>query len=303
MVVQLLSEIRSNISRHVAGGKFCAPMPGVRLVAATAPVAQFRAIYEPGLALIAQGAKRTVLGDKVFNYEAGQYLVVSVDLPILAEVIRASREEPYLVFCLTLKPASIAALLLETSAGNAADAGTAGAGLAVCDAPAELLDPIARLIRLVDHPEDIAVLAPMLEREILYRLLTGPQGNQVRQIGIANSRLSQLSRAISWIRSHYADNLRIDELAQIAGMSPASFHRHFRTLTAMSPLQYQKQIRLQEARARLISDAKNVAAVGFAVGYDSPSQFSREYSRFFGVPPGQDIKRLRAESETLRGLA
>ena len=303
MVVQLLSEIRSNISRHVAGGKFCAPMPGVRLVASTAPVAQFRAIYEPGLALIAQGAKRTVLGDKVFNYEAGQYLVVSVDLPILAEVIRASREEPYLVFCLTLKPASIAALLLETSAGNTGATSAAGAGLAVCDASADLLDPIARLIRLVDYPDDSAVLAPMLEREILYRLLTGPQGNQVRQIGIANSRLSQLSRAIRWIRSHYAANLRIDKLAQIAGMSTASFHRHFRTLTAMSPLQYQKQIRLQEARARLISDAKNVAAVGFAVGYDSPSQFSREYSRFFGVPPGQDIKRLRAESETLRGLA
>ena len=298
--MQLLTEIRSQISRHVAGGNSCAPMPGVRLVAATAPIAQFRAIYEPGLALIAQGAKRTVLGDKVFNYEAGQYLVVSVDLPILAEVIRASREEPYLVFCMTLKPASIAALLLETSAGNG---GTAGAGMAVCDASTELLDPIARLIRLVDHPNDFAVLAPMLEREILYRLLSGPQGNLVRQIGIANSRLSQLSRATSWIRSHYAENLRIDELARISGMSTASFHRHFRTLTAMSPLQYQKQIRLQEARARLISDAKNVAAVGFAVGYDSPSQFSREYSRFFGVTPGQDVKRLRTESEMLRGLA
>ena len=298
MAVQLLSEIRSNISRHTAGGS-CAPMPGVRLVAATAPVAQFRAIYEPGLALIAQGAKRTVLGDQVFNYEAGQYLIVSVDLPILAEVIRASRAEPYLVFCLTLNPASIAALLLETPAG---DSGTAGAGLAVCDAAADLLDPIARLIRLIDRPNDMAVLAPMLEREILYRLLTGPQGNLVRQIGIANSRLSQLSRAIRWIRSHYAENVRIDQLAQIAGMSTASFHRHFRTLTAMSPLQYQKQIRLQEARARLISNAKNVAAVGFAVGYGSPSQFSREYSRFFGAPPGQDIKRLRAESEMHRGL-
>ncbi len=167
-------------------------------------------------------------------------------------------------------------------------------GFAVSDAPPELLDPILRLLRLFDRPRDIAVLAPMLEREILWRLLNGEQGWMVRQIGTADSSLSQIARAIRWIRAHFAESFRIEEPAREAHMSVATFYRHFRAVTAMSPLQYRKRIRLQHARARLMADSHDVAGVGFAVGYESPSQFSPEYSRMFGAPPGEDGARLKA---------
>ena len=270
------------------------PIPGVTFAATSAPNRTFSAIYKPGVALIAQGAKRTVVGNKAFEYHAGQYLVVPVSLPVVAQVIRASHAEPYLVFTLTLDPAAIAALLLETAADNRRP--VESTGLAVSDASTELLDAVLRLIRLIDHPNDIAVLGPMLKREILWRLLSGEQGAIVRQIGLEHSHLSRIARAIEQIRANYARSLSIEELAQVAGMSSSSFHRHFRAVTAMSPLQYQKQIRLQEARTRLITEARDVAAVGFDVGYDNPSQFSREYSRLFGVSPGKDVKRLRSES-------
>lgn len=270
-------------------------------MASTSPTQPVNGVYEPAFVLVAQGAKRTVLGEKVFEYGAGQYLVVSVDLPIVGQVIRASADEPYLAFAITLNPAAIAALLLEVAAGDRG--AVEPSGLAVSEASTDLLDPIARLLRLIDRPDDVAVLGPMLQREILWRLLGSEQGAMVRQIGLADSRLSQISRAIQWIRAHYAETLRIEGLAQVASMSTSTFHRHFRAVAAMSPLQYQKQIRLQEARARLITDAKDVAAVGFDVGYDSPSQFSREYSRLFGVPPGKDMKRLRTDAKPERSLA
>jgi AraC-like DNA-binding protein len=268
------------------------PSPGITLAATSIPDRTFSAIYKPGVALIAQGAKRTVVGNKSFEYHAGQYLVVPVSLPVVAQVIRASRAEPYLVFCLTLDPAAIAALLLETAADNRRP--VESAGLAVSDASKELVDAVSRLIRLIDHPSDMAVLGPMLKREILWRLLSGEQGAIVRQIGLENSHLSRIARAIQQIRANYARSLSIEELAQVAGMSSSSFHRHFRAVTAMSPLQYQKQIRLQEARTRLLTAATDVAAVGFDVGYDNPSQFSREYSRLFGVSPGKDLQTLRS---------
>ena len=296
-----LLELCALIARHAGPGQTTTPLPGVRLIASAVPTEPINGIYEPAFAVVAQGAKRTMLGDKIFEYGAGKYLVVSVDLPIVGNVVRASNEEPYLAFVSTLKPAAIAALLLETATSDSGAA--APSGLAVSEASIELLDPIARLLRLLDRPDDVAVLGPMLEREILWRLLTGEQGGTVRQIGLADSRLSQVSRAIRWIRAHYAQTLRIEDLAQVAGMSASSFHRHFRAVTAMSPLQYQKQIRLQEARARLLADSEDVAAVGFAVGYDSPSQFSREYSRLFGASPGRDVARLRTISAAERSVA
>jgi len=293
--MQSLAEIRSLLSRHVVPGEKSEPLPGIRLVGATAPTELISAVYEPAFALVAQGAKRAVLGNRMLDYGSGQYLVVPVDLPVAGQVVRASKDEPYLALALTLRSASIATLLLEM--GSSERRVTEGLGLSVSVAHADLLDPVARLLRLLDRPDDIAVLGPLLEREILWRLLAGEQGGTVRQIGLADSRLAQISRAIQWIRAHYTRILRIDELADVAGMSLSSFYRHFRAVTSMSALQYQKQIRLQEARARLIADAKDVAAVGFDVGYDSPSQFSREYSRLFGVPPGRDMKRLRGEAK------
>ena len=171
------------------------------------------------------------------------------------------------------------------------------------DVSADILDVAVRMLRLLDRPRDVAVLRPLIERELLWRLLEGEQGAMIRQFGLADSRLSQIGHAIRWLRAHYADTLRVEELAQLAAMSVSSFHRHFRAVTAMSPIQYQKQIRLQEARARLLADARDVATVGFDVGYDSPSQFSREYSRLFGAPPGRDAIRLRTIANPDRRLA
>jgi AraC-like DNA-binding protein len=296
-----LAELRSLIKRHARPDMMVEALPGVAIMASDTTTEPIHHVYEPTLAVIAQGTKRTVLNDKVFEYRAGQYLVVSVDLPITGHVVEASEREPFLAMGLVLKPANIATLLLETAPGDR----TVGEplGLAISSALPELLDPIVRLLRLLDHPKDIFVLAPMLEREILWRLLAGEQGAMVRQIGLADSRLSQISHAIRWIRSHYAGTLATEALAGLVGMSVSSFHRHFRAVTSMSPLQYQKRIRLQEARARLLVESADVAAVGFEVGYDSPSQFSREYSRLFGAPPGRDVARLRGVPTLAQSIA
>lgn len=289
-----IEELRSLIARHARSPQAVMAASGVRAVAEDAPTEIAHHVVEPMLAVVAQGAKRAVLGEKVFEYGAGQYLVVSVDLPIAGHVFQASRELPYLAAGFTLKPTAIATLLLEMATSDRPS--SEPAGLAVSDAPRELLESVVRTLRLLDRPRDAAVLGPMLEREILWWLLNGEQGATVRQIGLADSRLSQVSRAIRWIRVHHAEPCRIDELAEMAAMSASSFHRHFRAVTTMSPLQYQKVVRLQEARSRLLVAPQDIAAVGLSVGYDSASQFSREYSRFFGAPPGRDVARLRTVS-------
>ena len=271
------------------------PLPNIIVAASNLPTPPSAAMAEPAFGLVAQGAKRVVLGNRVFDYAAGQYLIFSVDLPLSGHVVQANATEAFLGFGLTLKPDAIAALLLETGVPRKAKAEPPG--IAVSDLTDDLLDPIVRLFRLLDRPEDIPVLAPAIEREILWRLVNGEQGAMVRQLGLADSRMTQIGRTIRWIRDHYAEAVRIEDLADIAGMSLASFHRHFLGVTSLSPLQFQKQIRLQEARSRLLLSSQDVAAVGFAVGYDSPSQFSREYRRLFGAPPGQDGERLRRSKE------
>jgi len=284
-----MSELVDLCARHVDQDL----LPGVRVLASTTPTEPMPGLTDPVFALVARGRKRTVLNDKIFEYGAGEYLVCSVELPLIAHVTEA----PYLVFGMTLKPTVIAGLLLETATDrDRADV----PGVAVSRATDDLLDPVVRLLRLLDRPRDLPVLAEAIEREIHWRLITGEQGAMVRQIGLADSRLAQIGRALRWIREHYADLFRIEDAARVAGMSVTSFHRHFRAVTAMSPLQYQKQIRLQEARARLIAAPHDVAAVGFEVGYESASQFSREYRRVFGLPPGQDAARLHAVPEAER---
>jgi AraC-like DNA-binding protein len=286
-----LTELRELITRHLDQGA----LPGVQVKASATPTEPMPAVSGPAFALVVQGAKRTMLADRVFEYGAGEYFLATLELPVTGHVLRASAEEPFLVFGLTLRPELIASLLLESPAGaGAADRGADALGIGVSEATDELLDPIVRLLRLLDRPADIPVLAAAAEREIVWRLITGAQGEMVRRVGLADSRLSQISRAIRWIREHYADLFRVEDAARVAGMSVTSFYRHFHAITAMSPLQYQKQIRLQEARARLVAQPDDVAAVGFAVGYESASQFSREYRRLFGRPPGQDVARLQA---------
>ncbi|WP_112239111.1 AraC family transcriptional regulator [Kribbella monticola] len=259
-----------------------------------APTPPMSSLATPTFALVAQGRKRLALGDQVFEYGAGDYLVVSVDLPVTGHFVEASKDRPCLGVGLALRPEVIASLLLD--AADRQPPGPSIRGLTVSAAPAELVDAVIRLLRLVDEPADAPVLAPLIEREILWRLLRSPQGAAVREIGLADSSLSHVARVIRWIRDNYTEPFRVDELAAMAGMSTSAFHRHFRTVSAMTPIQFQKKIRLQEARLRIVGLGEEVTHAGYAVRYDSPSQFSREYRREFGTPPSRDTGRTREEA-------
>jgi AraC-like DNA-binding protein len=288
-----LDELRALIRRHARPDGTTA-IDGV--LASTADTAGRPSPSTSGtvLALIAQGAKRIALGERVHDYHAGQYLVASIDLPITGHYTEASPAAPALGFGLTLRPSAIAALLLDATAGaRAGSRGVPPPGIAVSDASPALIDAAVRMLHLLDNPRDRPVLAPMIEREILWRLITGEQGATVRQIGLADSSLTSISRAVHWIRDHHAETFRVDDLARLSGMSVSAFHRAFQSVTAMSPIQFQKRIRLNQARLLLVARPDDVAGAGHAVGYDSPSQFSREYRRLFGTPPGQDAVRLR----------
>lgn len=247
------------------------------------------------LAVVAQGSKRLALGSRVYEYGAGQYLVASVDLPVTGHFADPSPECPALGFGLVLRPAVIAELMLAAGPGDLPPvAGGVPSGLAVSDTPAELLDAVIRMVRLLDRPRDAAVLAPLIEREILWRVITGEQGAVVRQFGLADSGLTHVARAVRWIREHYDRAFRVDDLAALTGMSVSAFYRSFQAVTAMSPIQFQKQIRLQQARLLLATAGSDVTGVGRRVGYESPSQFSREYRRQFGTSPSQDLLRPAA---------
>ena len=259
------------------------------LITAETIVPAQQIVYEPMLCVILDGAKRTTLGAQSYDYHAGDYLVVSADLPVSGQVLEA----PYAAVGIALDPVVIADLMLEAG-GSTADAAP-GRGLMVSRMDDGLIDAVGRMLALFDRQGDAAVLAPMIRREIVWRLLVGEHGETVRQIGLRDGRLGRVQRVIRRLRERYAEPVRIEALAELAGMSETSLHRHFKAVTSMSPLQFQKQVRLQEARNRLLSDGGDIAGVGFAVGYDSPSQFSREYSRQFGRPPGRDLERMRSE--------
>lgn len=253
-------------------------------------------LTEPLLVVMAQGGKRLRLGDQVHEYRAGQFLIVTANLPVTGHFIDTSPTKPALGVGLVLRPAVVADLLLQNPSGRWSRSTAKATAMATGDAGPDLLDAVARMVRLVEHPADARVLAPLIEREILWRVLTGPQGATLRQIGLADGDLSHVSRAIGWLRTNYAEPMRVEDLARSCGMSPSAFHRHFRAVTAMSPLQFQKRIRLQAARSHVVSGHGDIAGIGHLVGYDSPSQFSREYRRLFGAPPGADAQRLRSVS-------
>jgi AraC-like DNA-binding protein len=293
--VSLLAEIRGIIAAH-ARSDLLTPIDGLLLSKVETQEPDY-SLTEPLFVVMAQGGKRLMLGTQMFEYRAGEYLIVTTDLPVTGHFLDARPETPSLGMGLALRPSAIAPLLLEAPAGQWSRATTSPPAIATGDVGPDLLDAVARMLRLLDHPSDAHVLAPLIEREILWRLLTGPHGGMIRQIGLASSGLSHVNRAIRWIRANYAEPMRIEDLARLAGMSPSAFHRHFRAATTMSPLQFQKRIRLQEARSLLVARPDDVAGVGHLVGYDSPSQFNREYRRMFGAPPGHDAARLRADTQ------
>lgn len=249
-------------------------------------------VQRPALCIIAQGSKRVLLGDAVINYGPASYLVASLDLPITGAVTQASADAPYLCFCLYLDPALLSeiALTLPPLPAGTEERG----GMTLHPMTPELIDAATRLTALLGDPANAPLLAPLIERELLVRLMTGPGAGILRAIASGESRTSQLAKAIAWLKTHFREPFSGPHLAALAGMSLSSFHDHFRRATAMTPLQYQKQLRLQEARALMLADRLDAAEAGFRVGYDSPSQFSREYRRLFGAPPVRDVGRLRA---------
>lgn len=293
-----LTELRGIVSRHTPGRYQPSVLPRVALYKDGAAPLPVSGVYQPMMALILRGAKEIAIGDRRLRYDPASYFIATVELPASGCVKLDQPNEQYLAVSLDLDSDRLASVLSEADVPSP----TAEPAFAVNPVTSELLDAWLRLLRLLDAPQDIAVLAPLCEREILYRLLQGPQGAIVRQIARADSRLSQVRRAITLIRDQFNRPLRVEALAEEAGMSQASLHRHFRTATAMSPLQYQKSLRLQEAR-RLILAGRDVAAAGFAVGYESASQFSREYARLFGSPPSRDAKSNKVAGESNRALA
>lgn len=290
-----LREMSALIGRHTPGdGMFLSSIERLVLIRSSRPTMPMPVVYEPALCLVAQGKKQAVLAGRTFVYDPARYLIVSVELPVVGHVLEATPDEPYLCLALKFDPVVLGELAMQVPA---ADAQAPALGLTLCDAGAPLLDAAVRLLRLLDDPEAAAVLAPLAEREMLYRLLMGPYGPTMRQIVAAHGRTAQVSRAIGWIKTHFTDSFSIEALAATVGMSASSLHEHFKAVTAMSPLQYQKQLRLQEARRLMLGEALDAATAAFQVGYESPSQFSREYRRLFGEPPARDISRLRASPE------
>lgn len=253
-------------------------------------------VYKPSFCIIVQGMKEVFLAQERFQYGPANYLVASVNLPITAQVTEASSEVPYLALKLEFTPSEILEVLREFQMGVEKKE-NAKRGMYVSKIEPSLLDAVTRLARLLESPKDIKVLAPLIVKEIIYRVLQGDYGGMLKQIAIEGSSANQISDVIKHIMNNYEKAFKIEELAEIANMSVSSLHRHFKEITAMSPIQFQKQLRLQEARSLLLSESADAADVAFRVGYESPSQFSREYSRMFGLPPKEDIKILREQPD------
>lgn len=272
---------------------------GLRLIRASQPSEPVPVVHEPSLCLIAQGSKRMVLGDAVYRYDAAHCLLIAIDLPVVAQVVEASPHTPYLSLRLGIDPSQIGDLMMEGGEGGKNSQKEQGRdsvrGLSVGCVDAALSDAAVRLVRLLDTPERIPVLAPLIRREISYLLLIGEQGAALRRIARANPETQAVIQSLVRLRHDFAAPLRMDALAREAGMSRSRFHQHFKAVTTLSPLQYQKRLRLHEARRLMLGEAADAATACYQVGYESPSQFSREYRRLFGESPHRDMARLRGD--------
>jgi len=267
-----------------------------RLARSSKPTKPVRAVYQPAFCFVAQGRKQALLGEEVFRYDPGNYLIFTVDLPLTFQVEEASKERPYLGLRLNLDPALVASVVMESGAEpKKGDARLKAMDVSPTDA--NLMDALVRLVRLLDAPVERKVLAPLIIREIVFRLLTGGQGARLSHLLAAGADTRRISKAIGYLRENFDQPLRMDDLAQELGMSVSGFHHHFKSVTAMSPLQFQKQIRLQEARRLMLGEDLDAASAGFRVGYEDPSYFSREYKKLFGAPPQRDIAKLRSNLE------
>lgn len=265
---------------------------GMGLLRFDSPSQPTPAVYEPSVCIVVQGRKIAHLADEVYTYDALNYLVVSMTLPVIGQVVEASPDKPYLCIRLNVDTALIGELQQQVDVPEASPAAQ-GRALYLARTSASLLDAVLRLVRLLDTPEEAAILGPLAMREIHYRVLTGELGHRLREVSVMDSQSQRIARAIDLLKRRYAEPLSIDELASAAHMSTSSLHHRFKAVTAMSPLQFQKQLRLQEARRLMLSDGLEAASAAHKVGYESPSQFTREYRRLFGAPPRQEVEAAR----------
>lgn len=289
-------ELVERIIRATAGDGVIEVFPGLILARSAQMTERAHSVFKPAFCVIAQGSKQVLLGDELFRYDPGHYLISTVDLPIVSHIVEASDEEPYLSCRLNLDTTLVASIMMESNIEIKKDS-TSVKAMDVSPIDAHMLDAVVRLTRLLDTPDEIPVLAPLIIREMIYRLLRGEQGARLGHLLAAGGDTRRITRAIGQLRENIDQPLKIEQMARELGMSVSGFHHHFKSVTAMSPLQFQKQVRLQEARRLMLGDDLDAASAGFRVGYEDPSYFSRDYKKLFGAPPQRDIARLRGNLE------
>jgi len=297
-----LDELVERIGRAVPNDGVAEPLKGLLLRRVSSPTELSHGISIPAFCVIAQGSKELFLGENRYQYDPAHYLLATVELPIVSHVIEASPQQPYLSLRLQLDPTLVGSVMVE--AGHIAARGHAAVNaMDVSPLDAELLDAAVRLARLLDSPAEARFLMPLITREIIYRLLLGEQGDRLRHLALQGGQTHRIVRAIERLRAGFDQPLRIEEIAREVGMSVSGFHHHFKAVTAMSPLQFQKQLRLQEARRLMVGEQLDAAGAAYRVGYDVASHFNREYKRHFGAPPLRDVERLRAATSPYAELA
>jgi len=295
--VAMRAELARKIAAHVPlDGKVATDIAGLSLYRKSAPTECASAAYEPELIVFVQGEKRINLGATTLICNETSFLLTSVDLPVVSQVTKASNEVPILALMIKLEMPAVREILSKEAEFHVPEAVSGARAMAAAETSVELLDACSRLLDLLDAPQDIPFLSNLIQREVIYRLLRGPLGKHLRAIATLGEQSNRTAKAVSWLRENYVKPLRVEELASVAQMGVSTLHHHFRSLTAMSPLQYQKQLRLHTARVRMLTNGLDAATAAFEVGYESASQFSREYSRFFGQPPMRDVKARRVAS-------
>ena len=293
-------ELVERIGRAMHEDGTTQPLPGLHLARSSLPLKPLHSVLEPSLCVIAQGSKEVLLGDSRYRYDPSHYLLATVELPRVSQVLEASKERPYLSLRLELAPTLVSSVMVE--AGHSSPPGHVDvSAISVSLLDGQLLDAFVRLTRLLDAPAEAQVLLPLITREIIYRLLIGEQGARLRHLAILGGYTSHIARAVERLRRDFDQPLRIEQMAHELGMSVSGFHHHFKAVTAMSPLQFQKRLRLQEARRLMLGEDLDAASAAYRVGYHDASHFNREYKSLFGVPPMRDVQRLREEVSAFPG--